>query len=230
VKPSLPSAKTMLKAALLPSGASLRRLPRGAARGLYLMIDFEYQSKLYLGLHEVELDPYFRRLCRPGYDCFDIGGGLGYNALIMAKLTCGRVASFECDAGVCDRIRATFAANAKIGGGLDVRECFVSSRTDPAEGRIALDDAAFGDRGFVPDVVNIDVEGGEAAVLQGAVRILGTRRPHLIVETHSAEVEEACRRLLIGFGYAPEIVDQRRFLRDRRPLAHNRWIVAEGRW
>lgn len=193
------------------------------------MIDFGYQSKLYVGLYEVELDPYFRRFCHPGYDCFDVGGGLGYNALIMAKLTGGRVVSFECDADACDRIRATFAANAEVARRLDVCQCLVSIQTDLSKGRVALDDVAFGEGGFVPDVLNIDVEGGEAAVLQGAVDILGTRRPHVIVETHSAEVEEKCRRMLLGFGYAPEIVAQRRFLRDQRPLAHNRWIVAEGR-
>jgi hypothetical protein len=229
VKPILPSLKTSLKAALLPSGPSVRRLPRGAGRGLRMMIDFGHQSKLYLGLHEVELDPFFRRFCRQGYDCFDVGGGLGYNALLMAKLTRGRVVSFECDADACDRIRATFTANRGVARSLEVRQCFVSIHTDPGEARVALDDVAFEDGGFVPDVLNIDVEGGEAAVLQGAAQILDTRRPHLIVETHSAEVEEECWRMLLGFGYAPEIVAQRRFLRDQRPLAHNRWIVAEGR-
>jgi hypothetical protein len=228
VTPILPSLKTSLKAALLPSGPSIRRLPLGAGRGLHVMIDFEYQSKLYLGLHETELDPYFRRFCRPGYDCFDVGGGLGYNALLMAKLTGGRVISFECDADACDRIRAMFAANAKVARGLDVRRCFVSTQTDLARSRVALDDAALGEGGFVPDVLNIDVEGEEAAVLQGAVRILTTRQPHVIVETHSAEVERECQRLLLGFGYAPKIIDQRRLLRDHRPLDHNRWIVAEG--
>jgi hypothetical protein len=229
MKAVLPSLKTSLKAALLPSGPSIRRLPLGTGRGLYVLIDFGYQTKLYLGLHEVELDPYFRRFCRPGYNCFDVGGGLGYNALLMAKLTGGRVVSFECDADACDRIRATFAANPKVGRGLDVRRCFVSIQTDLSKGRVALDDVAFGEGGFVPDVLNIDVEGEEAAVLQGAVYLLSTRRPHVIVETHSAEVEEKCQRMLLGFGYAPKIINQRRFFRDHRPLDHNRWIVAEGR-
>ena len=54
-----------------------------------------------------------------------------------------------------------------------------------------------------------------------------SRRPCVIVETHSLELEHECMELLRAAGYKPQIVDQRRRVRDYRPLDHNRWLVAD---
>ena len=64
---------------------------------------------------------------------------------------------------------------------------------------VALDDFC-GERGLEPDVVKIDVEGAEAAVLRGAREILGARRGRLFLEVHlrapgAAEAPEALREL-----------------------------------
>ncbi len=51
----------------------------GIGRGLRMEIDFRRgQTRLYLGLYEVELNGHLRELCRPGYRSFDVGGQLGY--------------------------------------------------------------------------------------------------------------------------------------------------------
>jgi len=68
-------------------------------------------------------------------------------------------------------------------------------------GLLSLDDLAADT--FVPDFVKIDIEGGELDALRGA------------------------RAILRDLGYRVDVVDQRRFLRDHRPMPHNRWIVAE---
>jgi hypothetical protein len=57
---------------------------------------------------------------------------------------------------------------------------------------------------------------------------LRERRPNLIIEVHSRELEDGCGRLLRGAGYSPKVVNPRRWLKDNRPGAHNRWLVAEG--
>lgn len=82
---------------------------------------------------------------------------------------------------------------------------------------------------FTPDFIKMDIEWAELDALQGAQRILSTRKPGLIVETHSKELEAGCIDLLRGHGYEPKIVDQRRWFPDARTIPHNRWLVCEGR-
>jgi len=42
----------------------------------------------------------------------------------------------------------------------------------------------------------------------------------------SLEPEHDCLVLLRTHGHRPDLVDQRRYLREHRPTALNRWIVA----
>jgi hypothetical protein len=190
-------------------------------------IDFDHQTRLYLGLYELELSAHLRRLCRPGHRGYDVGAQVGYDALVMAKLSGAPVASFEREAVACAALRANLALNPGVGSLVTAVQATVGERTD-GDGHLALDDFARGPGGFVPDVVKIDVEGAEAAVLRGALEILSKRRPHLVVETHSAELERACGDLLVGLGYRPVVVPQRRRAPDLRPAGHNRWLVAAG--
>ena len=222
----LHDTKAALKRALLPSGPHVRRLRFGPARGLHMEIDFSCQSRLYLGLYETEVNPYLRALCRPGFSGFDVGGQSGYDALLMARLTGGPVVSVECDPASVEQMKENFALNPLLTPRLVAWAAAAASATDEATGTVTLDDLA--ERTFVPDVVKIDVEGAEADVLAGAGRILTERRPGLIVEVHSPEVEQECLEILRWHGYQPRVVDQRRFLADWRPTHHNRWLAAVG--
>jgi hypothetical protein len=62
-----------------------------------LAVDFQSDTRIYLGLYEIELNRHLRRLCTPGTPSFDVGGGMGYDALVLARLTRAPVASFEAD-------------------------------------------------------------------------------------------------------------------------------------
>ena len=52
-----------------------------------------------------------------------------------------------------------------------------------------------------PDFVKIDVEGGEARVLEGAVSLLKENSPIVSVATHSPELDLHCNKLLTSLGY-----------------------------
>jgi hypothetical protein len=217
-----------LKNAVVPAGPRLRRLPLGIGRGLRLQVDLRHHSGLYLGLYEIELNRHLRAQCRPGFKCFDVGGQLGYDALVLAKLTGGAVVSFECEPTAVASMQTSFEANPQLKS-LPVAECaFVASVSDPARRHIALDDYVHSPNGFIPDFIKIDVEGHELEVLKGADRILRERSPNLIVETHSAELERLCLAYLHSLGYSSAVVDQRRWIPDLRPTEHNRWIRAEA--
>jgi hypothetical protein len=219
-----------LKRALPPPGP--RRMPLGVSRGITMHVDFASQTRAFLGLYELELGRHLRRLCPLGSRAFDVGGQFGYDALVLAKLGGAAVASFEADAGCVATMRENFALNPLLGSLITPVTAWVGNGDD---GTLALDDFAHSPQGFVPDVIKIDVDTehsadmAEGRVLEGASELLAQRRPSLLVEVHSLELEQRCGALLVAHGYRPTIVSQRRVLRDHRPIAHNRWLVAEGR-
>lgn len=52
-----------------------------------------------------------------------------------------------------------------------------------------------------PDLLKLDVEGAEAAVLEGAAHTLRTCRPIVLVATHGERPHAACCRLLADLDY-----------------------------
>ena len=61
-----------------------------------------------------------------------------------------------------------------------------------------------------PDLVKIDVEGAESAVLSGATSLLADHRPGLIVEVLSVEQQHDVGRRLGG--YRTSMLDRRNML------------------
>jgi hypothetical protein len=209
-----------LKRRLLPSPGS-RRLPLGIGRGIHLTIDFQHHTRLYLGLYEIELNRHVRRLCKPGVTSFDVGGGMGYDALVLARLTGSWVVSFEADPAACRRIQENLSVNPE---GARIRT--VQAMVGPPGAEVTLD--RYAKEVGVPAFVKIDVDGDELHVLRGAERLLVEHRPSLIVETHSRDLERLCGQFLVDHGYRPLLVKQRQVWKERRP-DDNRWLVAEGR-
>jgi FkbM family methyltransferase len=219
-EPRIGGARHVIKRSVLPSPGP-RRLPFGIGRGLRMRIDFEYQTRTYLGLYEIELNRYLRRVLLPGVTAFDIGVRHGYDSLVIAQHTRARVAAFEGDATCLAVMRANFALNLGLADLIEP----VSAMVGTAAGCLRLDDWAYGG-GFVPDFIKLDIDGGEVDALRSAERILSERHPQIIVEVHSAELEWECGAILVGHGYRPLIVSQRTLLPDWRPSEHNRWLVA----
>jgi uncharacterized protein (UPF0276 family) len=79
---------------------------------------------------------------------------------------------------------------------------------------VSLDDLIHGQGYPRPDVVKIDLEGGEVEALRGMKRILTEVRPVLLIETHGPSEARAVWDLLTAAGYS---------LRD---LDHNSRVLA----
>jgi len=56
--------------------------------------------------------------------------------------------------------------------------------------------------GVSPDLIKMDVEGGEAGLLRGGKAVLEAKRPALLLSTHGEAVKKECFDLLQGMGYA----------------------------
>ena len=118
---------------------------------------------------------------------------------MIADLTGSWVAAFDCEPTCIRFMERNFQLNPALAGLLRPVEAEVGDGPE----QTSLDDYAYSEFGFVPDFIKIDVDGGELGALRSASRILAERRPALIVDTHSAELERACGQLLSEYGYKP---------------------------
>jgi Methyltransferase FkbM domain len=214
------SLKQRTKEVLLPEPGPYA-VPFGIARGVRMNVDFAFQTRTFFGLYEIELNKFLRDVLRPGVKAFDVGGQYGYDALVIAKRTQAPVATFECDAHCMELMKGNFALNPELAPVIRPVEATVGDAVD----QLGLDDWIATD-GFIPDFIKVDIDGGELGALRSAEHLLATRRPSVLVETHSPALERACGELLVSHGYRPVIVNQRGIWPDLRPLAHNRWLIA----
>ncbi|MGI8807502.1 MAG: FkbM family methyltransferase [Acidimicrobiales bacterium] len=163
-------------------------------------------SLLFFGPYEPEITRLLGYLVKPGNTVLDIGANVGIHTVTMAKLAgAGRVLAFEPHPQTVERLRANLALN-----GIDRTEVVQVALLDRA-GAVSLFDSNDSNRAMaslhaydgwsstsvegmtlddvlqvraVPkvDVVKIDVEGFEPAVLEGARGMLARDRPALIFE------------------------------------------------
>ena len=219
---------TTIRATVIRPGHTWR-IPFGIARSIKLQVDPKAPLHTYLGTAELELSPHIRRFAAPGSNCLEVGGHDGGDAMALARLSGTEVVSFEFDPVCVERMRCNLALNPELGPRVRIIQTYVAheQRDDPKTD--TLDRLIASGAVPEPDFVKMDVEGAEATVLSGAQALLDGRRPHLIIETHSLELERQCCELLCERGYTPEILDQRKWLREQRGDRHNRWIVAQGR-
>jgi FkbM family methyltransferase len=151
----------------------------------------------------------FRRAVRPGWTVIDAGANVGAYSMLFA-LWAGRdgaVYAFEPDPAAYEGLCRHIALN----GLKDRVHAFPVALTDGADGRAALARHGFSglsrlaprsartidvdavslddfcrSRGISPDLIKIDVEGAELAVLRGARKTIGALKPHaqVFVEPH----------------------------------------------
>jgi hypothetical protein len=212
-------ASRIIKTAL-PKGTHYRKILLGPAAGCVMAINFKGHLKTYLGLYEYELLPHMKRMVGQGTNCFDIGGKDGYDALMMANLSKGKVASFECEPPAAQQMRQTFAKNPGLS--LQVIEAYVGAKVGP--GYMTIDQAAR--ELFVPKFIKLDIEGAEDEALKGAAETLAKHRPNIIIEVHGEDKENNCLTILRRAAYNLVIVDQGTLIKEPSRRGHNRWIVA----
>lgn len=174
-------------------------------------------------------------LCSSARSFVDVGANIGLVSLAVARAwPAVRVTAFEPDRDVAARFRENVELNKDLGPRVQLVEAAVGERegvglfapsgdpTNAGVGRLLEEASAgesysvrvttlarfFGDGTARPDVVKIDVEGGELSVLRG-MRALRAQPKAIMLETHgfyygrgAAEFNEAIVRELQLMGYA----------------------------
>ena len=161
-----------------------------------------------IGVHEPPVVAWLKENVRPGMNAIDLGANIGSYTVLLANLVGpeGRVLSVEADTGVVQILRHNVEANrlAHVDvvngaahsscGTLRLGRAAASSWYTGAYYRQASEwvdvpactvDSLVADRQWVRvDLVKIDVEGNETAVLQGMNWVLRNFRPIVFVELH----------------------------------------------
>lgn len=191
-----------------------------------------------LGTTEEEEQRTLARVLKPGHVFYDVGANKGFYAVIAARLVGpqGSVHAFEpFDDSVLaieDNTRLNGFQNvtvwpvavsdtAGIGNLVTNGEDFefrlstslnAREEVDPRAVQVEvveLDQLVNEGRLPPPDVVMIDVEGAEVAVLRGMAGILRSHRPTVLCEVHwlKAEIDEVLEDLLYPMGYVATQLD-----------------------
>ena len=173
----------------------------------------------WLGTYELPKQRSLERFVRPGMTIFDIGAQAGFYTLLFSRLTgpSGTVYAFEPCAYeahyLLDHIRMNGLRNVRVIqaavwaasglGALTVdrgqTQNAISGFTDSIlqVPTLSLDGLNLPP----PNLIKMDVEGAESAVLEGAKRTLEHHRPVVFVALHGAEQRRACAEFLQASNY-----------------------------
>ncbi len=203
-----------------PLGLSQIQVAAGGLAGASLLLNLQTEKDYWLGTYEPELQRTIQREVRPGMVVYDVGANIGYVSLLLARAVGpqGRVFSFEALPANLERIRANLALNpqamvsaigmAVIDGDRPVeflthasgamgKAAGSAGRKDETYGAtiqvpgISLDEFIYTQSNPLPQVVKIDIEGGEVLALPGMRRLLREARPLIFLELHGPEAARA---------------------------------------
>jgi FkbM family methyltransferase len=175
----------------------------------------------WLGTYELPKQLAMLRFIRAGMVCYDVGANVGFYTLLFSHLagTGGKVLAFEPfprNVALLRRhIEMNRCANVTVfDSAVGDREGTVLFEEAPsasmgrvsARGRLAVQcrrlDQIMSEDLPPPDLIKIDVEGSESAVLAGALEILQKHKPIVFLATHGREQHRNCVAILKQHAYS----------------------------
>ena len=191
----------------------------------------------WLGSYELYKRKAFEHAIKPGMVVFDIGANVGFYSLLAAHLSGkeGKVYAFEplhrnvefiqrhtalnqfANIEIFEAAVAEVSGEALFDPGASIAMGHLSETGTIRVRQVSLDVLLAAGELQPPDVMKIDVEGAEYAVVSGAQNMLQKYRPLIFLDTHGRDAHENTLTFLQGFGYQFEIIDGR-LLADSREL------------
>jgi FkbM family methyltransferase len=213
-----------------PQGLTSIEVAAGDLAGFTLSLNLHEEKDYWLGTYELELQKAIAELVQPGWVAYDVGANIGYISLLLSRRVgeAGRVFAFEALPANLDRLRHNLALN-HLEGRVQVVAAAVTDHNGPVEfligpsggmgkaagsaGRqveyeraipvsgISLDEFVYDDGSPPPQVIKMDIEGGEVMALPGMRRLLREAHPLLLLELHGPEAAQVAWRELSDTGY-----------------------------
>lgn len=204
-----------------PQGITRVEIAGGLLAGLHMALDLQTEKDYWLGTYEPNLQEAAKHFIKPGMTVYDVGANIGYISLMAARLTApdGRVFAFEALPANIQRLKQNITLN-NLEKRVFVQQAAVvdtdgkvtfymhrsgaMGKAAGSAGRdekyqqsiqvdgVALDDFVFQQDQPKPDLIKLDIEGGEGMALAGMSRILKEVRPVFLIELHG---EQAARQV-----------------------------------
>ena len=198
----------------------------GGAEGMLMQLDLQTEKDYWLGTYEAELQAATKNLVDPGDIVYDIGANIGFMTLLFAKRTGpkGHVYAFEALPTNIDRLiqnvkindyqdRVTVIQAAVLDQSGEVEFLIGPStgmgKVTGSAGRssveyqesirvegLSIDDFIGNSGNPLPDIIKIDIEGGEILALPGMINLLREQQPVLVIELHGTEAAQITWQVL----------------------------------
>jgi FkbM family methyltransferase len=220
---------TLNKAA--PQGLTEVTIAAGILEGLRFKLDMQTEKDYWLGTYEPEFQAALEELVPPGALIYELGANVGYTSLCLGKAVGseGKVFCFEALPENQERLRENLALNPDLSQFTVVPlavadkpgevQFLVHASDDMGKvvgsaGREAkyqdtitiqatsLDDYVYNQGNPPPEVIKMDIEGGEILALPGMKRVLAQAKPLMLVELHGPESAQAAWEALTRNGYS----------------------------
>lgn len=214
-----------------PPGLVTIKVASGGLAEMRLELDLQTEKDYWLGTYEPELQQAIAELVHPGTIAYDVGANIGYISLLLAQAVgaAGQVFAFEALPANLERLqknitlndlkgRVTIISGAVIdaarpvqfwvgpSGGMGKaegsagRQSIAYSEAITVQG-LALDEFVYTAGQPVPQVIKMDIEGGEILALPGMRRLLLQARPLVFVELHGPEAAQVAWQTFLQAGY-----------------------------
>jgi FkbM family methyltransferase len=214
-----------------PQGLTTVEVAGGLLAGMRISVNLQEEKDYWLGTYEPDLQQAIAGLVKPGMVAYDVGANIGYITLMLAQAVgaSGKVFSFEALPANVSRLMANLALN-ELDGRVQVEAAAVVDRSRRVEflvgpsggmgkaqgsaGRrsvqysktlevpgLSLDEFVYRLGHPEPQIVKIDIEGGEVLALPGMARLLKEARPGLLIEIHGQDAAQFCWQSLLRAGY-----------------------------
>ena len=214
-----------------PEGKIPTQIAAGNLKGMHLELDLHSEKDYWLGTYETILQSAIHDLVNPGDIAYDVGANIGYISLLLARAVGddGKVFAFEALPDNQIRLYKNIAHNkmtlrvsvvraavidsprpvrfmigpshgmGKVQGSAGRKE-FEYSQSIVVSGT-SLDTFVYTAGRPAPDVVKMDIEGGEVLALPGMRRILAEARPIMLLELHGDESVQVAWDILSAADY-----------------------------
>jgi hypothetical protein len=196
------------------------RIHLGPLRGVKISAPPNTSKQMRFGLWERETYPYLRRAMRTCDWMVDIGAGDGEHCIAFAIHTAA-APIIAIDPGPIELLRTNIETN-RADGRVTIDRSFIGTKFTRLD---SLNVPAKG-RGFI----KIDADFCELDILQSGTGLLAKHSALLLIETHTAALEDECCQLLVRMDYRTKIISPawwRAIIPETRALEHNRWLWAE---
>jgi FkbM family methyltransferase len=214
-----------------PQGFTSQTVASGGLRGMKLALDLQTEKDYWLGTYEPELQSAITDLVKPGDIAFDVGANIGYITLLLARQVGnkGRVFAFEALPENQRRLHENVYLNQLNDSVVVIRAAVVecsrpveflvgpSHGTGKAAGSAgrqelqysgsitvtgtSLDEFVYTAGRPAPQIIKMDIEGGEVLALPGMQRLLFQARPILLLELHGPDAARSAWELLAKSDY-----------------------------